>query len=929
MTGARTAEQEFYSHYSWCLNPALSVADLFERFQEELERYPTLSGWQREESKANLYLFVCAIACSADDYLALRWIDLKPVCTRVPGLRPLLSSVQPVIDIVESAAKSGDLHALQWRRLWNEVVETVCRTIISNSSEAEEVNGLRVVVASLASKRLPDGLLKRRMRLPEAFRAQDMAHSDVLMLIGRYCESNPQKHEPTVVIGLRTAGAYFAPLMVEYLKSQGFADVSWFSIRPKNGAGRLEGRLLKAAARGNKHVLVVDDYPSTGHTFRITFELLSSFGIRPEQIAVLAPTHAAQPNWARLAKIEPPVRVFTIYPNELYKMAVLQRAAVEQLCTEYFGADKGRAFVVDDSAIETLNHRLSEHSKDGHHVRDKRVFAVGFGDDPQPVAAKKLLFKSVGWGWLGYHAYFAGTRLEGFVPEVIGLRNGLLLSEWLDQSASTPASTTETMVSRIASYVAARSRRLALPGDCRFERRTYRWTGCDEILNILRSAYGPYVNRLKMPVLRKQLQNVVSALPTLVDGRMNPDEWIHTGEGAYKIDFEHHNFGGGEFDIVDPAFDLAAAMFEFGFSKPEQKELLRHYMQESGDSTVEQRLLLHKLLWGTVAMQRATNAVLAGKDPQANNERRTRARNFLVYSMSEFCAQLVRQPAPRTWSPLLFFLDIDGVFDQDLLGFPHATWRALQAITLLRAYDFSMVLHTGRGVHDVRNYCEAYEFPGGIAEFGSVFFDAIHDREIPLTGGLGAKELEACRAAIQALPGVYLDSNYRYAVRAYRYKDGTTAGLATDEIRDFVKRSGFSKLAFIARDADTYIVQKRTGKGAALRIVRRLIGNPGVPVTAIGDSKQDIGMLAAADFGYATANCSPLVRRLSRHGNCRVLRQGFQSGLLAAVEHRLKQERARVPRELPETGGLIETLLQVADRGFVPQAISALMWWSM
>src|SRR5262249_24328083 len=434
MTDARAAEQEFYSHYSWCLNPALSVADLFQRFREELERYPTLSGWQREESKANLYLFVCAIACTADDYLGLPWINLKLFSTRVPGLRPLLSSLQPVIDIVESAVKTGDLRALQWRRLWNDVVETVCRTVISNTNEAEEFEKLRLVVASLANKRLPEGLLKRRMLLREAFRAQDMSHFDVLTLIERYCETNPEKHKPTVIVGLRTAGAYFAPLMKEYLKSRGFSNVSWFSIRPKNGAGRLEGRQLKTAARDNKQVLVVDDYPSTGHTFRITFELLYSFGIRPEQIAVLAPTHTAQPNWARLARIDRPVRVFTIYPNDLYKMAVLQRAAVEQLCTEYFGADNGRPYVVDDPAIGMLNRRLAEHSKDGHHVRDKRVFAVGFGDDPQPLAAKRLLFKSVGWGWLGYHAYFAGTRLEGFVPEVIGLRNGLLLSEWLDQS---------------------------------------------------------------------------------------------------------------------------------------------------------------------------------------------------------------------------------------------------------------------------------------------------------------------------------------------------------------------------------------------------------------------------------------------------------------------------------------------------------------
>ena len=85
MTDAQAAEQEFYSHYSWCLNPALTVADLFQRLCEELDRYPTLSGWQREESKANLYLFVCAVACTADDYLGLRWIDLKPVSKRVPS----------------------------------------------------------------------------------------------------------------------------------------------------------------------------------------------------------------------------------------------------------------------------------------------------------------------------------------------------------------------------------------------------------------------------------------------------------------------------------------------------------------------------------------------------------------------------------------------------------------------------------------------------------------------------------------------------------------------------------------------------------------------------------------------------------------------------------------------------------------------------
>ena len=38
----------------------------------------------------------------------------------------------------------------------------------------------------------------------------------------------------------------------------------------------------------------------------------------------------------------------------------------------------------------------------------------------------------VGWGWLGYHAYLAGVRLSGFVPKTIGLRHGLLLTEWIE-----------------------------------------------------------------------------------------------------------------------------------------------------------------------------------------------------------------------------------------------------------------------------------------------------------------------------------------------------------------------------------------------------------------------------------------------------------------------------------------------------------------
>src|SRR5437016_14175634 len=63
MTDARTSEEQFYRRYSWCLNPALSVEDLLQRYREEMDRYPALTGWQREESKTNLYLCAFEVAC--------------------------------------------------------------------------------------------------------------------------------------------------------------------------------------------------------------------------------------------------------------------------------------------------------------------------------------------------------------------------------------------------------------------------------------------------------------------------------------------------------------------------------------------------------------------------------------------------------------------------------------------------------------------------------------------------------------------------------------------------------------------------------------------------------------------------------------------------------------------------------------------------
>src|SRR5439155_4320168 len=136
--------------------------------------------------------------------------------------------------------------------------------------------------------------------------------------------------------------------------------------------------------------------------------------------------------WVRLAGIDKAIAVHTIYGPDLHKTACLAAPVVESLCAEYYAeAGWSQARLVADEDVERINVRLAQHSKDGHHVREKRVFAIELSGARGKAEIKKVFLKSVGWGWLGYHAYIAGKRLEGFVPAVLGLRNGLLLTEWL------------------------------------------------------------------------------------------------------------------------------------------------------------------------------------------------------------------------------------------------------------------------------------------------------------------------------------------------------------------------------------------------------------------------------------------------------------------------------------------------------------------
>jgi hypothetical protein len=88
-----------------------------------------------------------------------------------------------------------------------------------------------------------------RIGVPSPFRRLDLAHHDVLALGRRYVQRFPDRSQPTLLLGLRTSGSYFAPLLRAFLAAEGFASVALLTMVPGKGPGRWERSALERFAR--------------------------------------------------------------------------------------------------------------------------------------------------------------------------------------------------------------------------------------------------------------------------------------------------------------------------------------------------------------------------------------------------------------------------------------------------------------------------------------------------------------------------------------------------------------------------------------------------------------------------------------------------------------------------------------------------------
>jgi len=941
------SELEFYRNYEWCLNPYVTVREAFEHLHEESERLVavSISEWQTTEVATNIFLLSCGVLNCVDEYL-------RGPALALPARLAANSAVRGVGRLfgLASAPRLSRSRLARWRGQWlNSIIDFLSLMVPGQAVDAGRLaQGARKLTISAKSMPL-SALCDAHLGAPTPFSRLDLTHHDLFALGERYVERFHDRGQFLLIVGLRTSGSYFAPLLKAFFERRGYRNVQFVTITPNKGAGREEKRRLRRFGADGYSAIIVDDPPYTSGTLLEAMDIVTKAGFEPAEIRVLAATHPAKRNWFKWL---PPDNVITLEPEQWHKAQLLAPERISIRLAEYFGS-RGFAHVAVDAGggARPMNAHLQTIPSDERGARLKRVFEVRLEAPDGERQSRYVLAKSIGWGWYGYPALLMGHSLAGHVPPVIGLRDGILYMEWIPhREPGVRHATRSEQVAASASYVAARAQRLKLKPDHKTPPRSN--NGGRLLAKALTRAYGPPLTSLMMRGrLVERLRQLRCPFPSLIDGNMLASEWLSGPEGPLKVDFEHHGLGKAAVNLVDPAYDLADTILNLALSPDEERDLIQRYVAETGDLKVQERLFIHKLLCGLWAMNEVQEQLFSsargGEAQRDYHHRFMNAWNFLTIQTAYHCGARCSPRMEPSWRAPLVVLDIDGVLDSRIFGYPCTTAAGIEALSLLREHDLSVALNTARSASEVRDYCQAYGLAGGVAEHGGYLWDAVNQRDRVLIGKEALRQLRELREHLQLIPGVFLDERHQYSIRAFTYRekplglvqtllsstrasaigDGALSHISTHILNELLVDLNLDQLTFRHTPIDTAVMAKEVDKGSGLTALRDWVLSADAETIAVGDGEPDLAMFRVATRAFAPANVA--CRRQARLLGCQIAAQSDQRGLLEIAQmivHPQGGRRAQCSDLSPRSDDeLFFTVLREADGNRTAQLVNALL----
>ena len=660
------------------------------------------------------------------------------------------------------------------------------------------------------------------------------------------------------------------------------------SVRPGVRLSRADCRTLAAAGAANGLAIVVDDPPVAGNALAAVGRALEAGGMPPASVFLMLATANDDGQ----------------LPERLdgYPRIVLRRLEwdIERRLQPAAVATALEAMVAPGWTIHGLTSvaepTCGASSDRREHAR--AVFDARFEHADGELIVGRVIAEGVGLGWFGRHALAIGDRVADWVPELLGFHDGVLyqLVRPATPGATNPLDETVTPET-MADYVAARARALRVAAD-RSTELAGRQTVWEVAAEMVGDALGPAGLLARLPLVSPVTRALLRVTqPSVIDGSISSRLWLRTqreGEtesetrvgaasGAWrKIDFADRAFSHRELLSYDPAFDVATPLDE----DPARDRALTARTRTrweglTGTAIQPERWLLHRLvhLWE----HRRRGASASWFDRRVS------------CALQDYVGEVFLPDVASGHGPWCA-LDVDGVLETGVLGGSAPGPLGAGALRALIAHGYRVVLATGRSADEVRDRCEAWRLPGGVAEYGAalVIDGVVLDVRTPDDIDV----IEGVRKVVADFDGVQLDPSYRHIVRAFRTgTDGRRTALDKDDrARVYEQLARRDAIQMIPGEDQTDIAPMHCTKATGvLELLTRLDPEAAArahPLAlAVGDGVADLPLFEAAAIA-----ATPRHAAIAADPRVRVTRRSYQAGLADAVAFELGHRPGACPK---------------------------------
>ena len=784
-------------------------------------------------------------------------------------------------------------------------------------------------------------------RLPNVSYKLDQLPEDSCELVRKFTARWSDRTRPILVVGVRTSGTYLAPLYVMLLRSAGYRTVEMLTVRPRQSWRRAEGRRVREVVRRSGLMLIVDDPPDRGNVVAQVAQEFQNHGAARESLVLSLPLLGpAESLPAVLQSYHITVLPWRDWAIHRQLEADSVREVLEEMLAgrEIAGPREQRVQVASVAAVERVDREENRDSAP-HRGHVYAAYSAVFVDANGVEFEQEVSVDGVGRAYFGWHRQDIATALEDYLPEVYGVKDGLLYQRRLPSECAIDEPCPKGLEDRVVSYILERRERLGVDVDAaaRVTDRSAAWELVADILG--RALAGPWKS-LVYPLTHRATRHLLKVeRPSVIDGAMKTSAWlIPPGSGpgsALKTIWR------GSPRCYDAAYDLAAAAAsldveelvrgEEPLKRSASERLLETYRSRSADEVDAERLLLYQLLSvherladcsrGLASLERlraGEGARVRRADADELARQRFATERALVLAYQRYLAGVFFEDLVPPADGPLCAIDIDWVLETPWYDFPAIAPAGALALRALIRHGYRPVLATARSLGEVQTRCRLFRLAGGVAEFGSVVYDHASGRVHSQVGRSEEDALGSLRDGLRSLPGVYLDHAWRHGVRAVRISEhGERRGLHDEQIETALDSAGaLESVQALRGGGQTDFAPASLSKGTGLQTLARELGadsEASRPLAfAVGDGWPDIPMLALAEKAFAPANMSKSLRRqLPPFLNVKVTRDPYAAGLFQAVASFLGHDPRRcsvcAPPPLSSRQRLLVTALAGSD----------------